>query len=188
MKAFHHFRLVTLGLFLTFAAAFSASAQNYAADSFRKAMADLGSTAHYAMTPHTRYAKSTNAEGEFNGLRLSGVHARVDGGYGWAIIYYVENQSDKPYCIRPKPMGLPRGEKYYVQTVNQIVEPYSKLMIVDIRDRGYLGDITVSLPFAFWPPNYDAPEGSYCRSVAPEGLQEWLDEPGVKWFYNSRRD
>ncbi|ALL13530.1 hypothetical protein [Caulobacter henricii] len=186
MKSFNCLRLAVTGLGLALAAASPASAQNVAADAIRKGMADRGTTRGFSIDTNMWYAASS--DGEFRGLRQSAAHATVNGGDGWAVVIYIENLTDTPFCIRPKPQGLPAGSNYYVQTVNQIVEPRDKLLIVSISDPGYQAGGSYRLPFAYWPPNYDAPEGTWCRSNAPDGLQDWLDDASASWFPRSRRD
>ena len=190
MKSFNRLRLAVIGLGLALAAASSASAQNVAADLIRKAMAGNGVTSGFSVRSKTAYPEYVGWGNllEFKGLRLNSAVAEADSGPGWAFISIVENLSDRPYCIRPKTEDLPSGQIYNVQTVNQIVEPGKTLMIVGITDPGYVPTFYAQVRFAYWPPNYDAPNTAWCRSNAPDGLQDWLASSDIDWFDGSRKD
>lgn len=189
MKSRRILQVVTLILGASLSVPGLAAAQNVAADMIRNSMAAAGVTSGFtvkSVEDYPSYGNSLNIL-EFRGLRLSSAFVQSDSGPGWGMIRIVENLSDAPYCIRPKSQDLPVGEDSRVQTVNQIVDPGRTLMIIGIRDSGYLPSaFSARTAFAFWRPNYDAPEGSWCRSNAPEGLQAWLASPGVQWFLGSR--
>lgn len=178
--------VVALSAFFALVLAAPASARNAAEDLIRDAMANNGVTSGYAVNSKSDFAVGDGGE-TYDGLVLDWAFAKPYEGPGYGMIVVVENHSDTPYCIRPKTSGLPGGETYQVQTVNQIVEPGGNLMIVGIAGRGYSEKFDATVVFAFWPPDYSQPKGSWCRANAPDGLQAWLDDSELGWFSGSRR-
>ena len=178
--------LVGLAALALLAGVVPAQAQESAESLVRKAMADAGVYDGYSVKSRSRGVWDFDVGQVWNGLQISYSFATANDGSGWSLVYVVQNFTDKPYCIRPRFLGLPSGRKYYVQSVNQIVDPGKSLLVVGIADMAQVSWSGKSA-IAYWRPNYQAENGSYCRSTAPAGLDDWLSEPLESDFYGSRK-
>ncbi|MDP1632553.1 MAG: hypothetical protein Q8L66_14150 [Caulobacter sp.] len=178
--------LAGLAALAVLAGVLPARAQESAESLVRKAMADAGVYNGYSVKSMSRGVWDFDAGQIWNGLKVSSSFATADDASGWSLVYVVQNFTDQPYCIRPHYRGLPSGQKYYVQSVNQIVDPGKSLAIIGIADMGSV-NWNARVTIAYWRPNYQAGNGSYCRSTAPEGLDDWIAGPVESDFPGSRR-
>lgn len=171
-----------------------ALAQSSAEELVRNFMSSRGIYSGYDIYAHTYPGRVIEMSGydvlDVELPELRGSTAMATNREGWAFVAVVENHGSRPYCFRVKHAFRDRPEMdvSYLSDVNFILEPGKSQPVFTAAKQAppgkvYApdGDPTFYVPLlAFWPPNQNAPEGSKCKSVAPVGLQEWLDNPSAR--------
>ncbi|MBX3480155.1 MAG: hypothetical protein KF842_07120 [Caulobacter sp.] len=155
----------------------AAWAQDSAADIIRKGMAKRGAYDGYTVKENSRGAERLLDDEPWYGLTISEAFAYPEREKGWSYVVVVQNFSSVDYCIRPRFAAMPRGRLYYAQSGNQIVKAGQSLTIFTAADETLIGTIKPVEEIAFWRPDYTKENGSYCRAVAPRGLDDWLRQP-----------
>lgn len=170
----------------------AAIAQTSAEDLVRQGMAERGFYSGYSVQSSSTNVKYVQRDVfgrpmgmgtpiEWDGLRSSVAYAHDNRGQSWILVAAVQNFSSKPYCIRVKHefVPVPPTNSFFKNEVNFILEPGRSQPVLSAASNQPVG-FSYEPIIAFWPPNFSAPEGQKCKSVAPNGLQEWLDRPPHK--------
>lgn len=168
----------------------AAWAQDSAGDIIRRGMAKQGVYDGYSVEEGGRSVRRPQDDQPWDGLRISEAFTYADRERGWSFVVVVQNFSTIDYCIRPRFHGMPRGRLYVAQSGNQIVKAGESLTIFTSADETSTGSFTPFEEVAFWRPDYSRENGSYCRAVAPVGLDDWLTEAPSQYetdFEGSRR-
>ncbi|MBI1408020.1 MAG: hypothetical protein GC145_18050 [Caulobacter sp.] len=168
----------------------AARAQDSAADLIRQGMSSRGVYSGYTVKENARPMHRPQDEEAWDGLEVSEAFAYADEEATWSYVVVVQNHTDIDYCIRPRLNGMPKGQLYYAQDVNQIVKSGQSLTIFTAADEARIGTFRPVEEIAFWRPDYTGDNGAYCRAVAPVGLNDWLAQSpseSVIDFEGSRR-
>lgn len=189
---------------LPLAIASPASAQQSAEDLIREGMAQRGIYSGYEVQPHVLNAVYVGTQDigmglvepvvrNWDGLRSSWAFAVDPQSGAWSAFAVIQNFSDRAYCIRVKHSFnfMPSTNSFFRKDFNFILEAGRSEPVLTMASNQYAQGLWYKPDFAFWPPNFEAPEGEKCKSVAPPELQAWLDEPAsperARRFAHSRR-
>lgn len=173
-------RFVTALAVAALSQASPAWSQQSAESMVRDEMARRGVTSGFSVETGSRDIFDQSLRDSGFGLVLDRALVWSDDGDGWSLTVVVQNFTDSPWCIRPNVENPPKAQTLAIQTTNQIVQPGASIPIMVAASQYGSVQQTMRITIAYWSPNYDAPEGSYCRSVAPPGLADWTTQSGAR--------